>query len=198
MSIVEKIRERRRERLKRHYERYRRIHALLEKYGDDIIHSNNFQMTKAHIQHGNMTVNDHCLSVARYSLILNKKLRLHCNKRDLIRGSLLHDYFLYDWHDKYHRDIKRLHGFYHPGIALRNASREYNLTEREKDIIKKHMWPLTVIPPRCREAWIVTTADKYCSLLETMKFHREHRRYIANKKSGRSFHKEGMTVQCQG
>ena len=100
MSIVEKIRERRRERLKRHYERYRRIHALLEKYGDDIIHSNNFQMTKAHIQHGNMTVNDHCLSVARYSLILNKKLRLHCNKRDLIRGSLLHDYFLYDWHDK--------------------------------------------------------------------------------------------------
>ena len=30
------------------------------------------------------------------------------------------------------------------------------------------MWPLTVIPPMCREAWIVTTADKYCSLLETL------------------------------
>ena len=41
-----------------------------------------------------------------------------------------------------------------------------------KDIIKKHMWPLTIIPPACREAWIVTAADKYCSLLETLKLRR--------------------------
>jgi len=36
------------------------------------------------------------------------------------------------------------------------------------------MWPLTVIPPMCREAWIVTTADKYCSLMETFHFHKGH------------------------
>ena len=54
-------------------------------------------------------------------------------------------------------------------IALKKAQKEYDLTDREKDIIKKHMWPLTVVPPLCREAWIVTTADKYCSLLETLK-----------------------------
>jgi len=65
-----------------------------------------------------------------------------------------------------------LHGFYHPGIALKNADQEYELTLREKDIIKKHMWPLTVVPPLCREAWIVTTADKYCSLLETLRLRR--------------------------
>ena len=57
MSILEKIRNRRRERLKKHFERYRRIRRLLQKYGDDIIHSDNFRKTKAHIQHGNMTVN---------------------------------------------------------------------------------------------------------------------------------------------
>ena len=90
----------------------------------------------------------------------------------MVRGALLHDYFLYDWHDKSRENYQRLHGFYHPGIALRNASMEYELTLREKDIIKKHMWPLTVVPPLCREAWIVTTADKYCSLLETLKLHR--------------------------
>lgn len=175
MSIAEKIRERRRERLKRHFERYRRLHELLEKYGNDIIHSDNFQMTKAHIQHGNMTVNDHCMSVARYSLILNKKLRLHCNQRDLIRGSLLHDYFLYDWHDKgYVPERKRLHGFWHPGIALRNADKEYQLTDIQRDIIKKHMWPLTIVPPVCRESWVVTGADKYCSLMETLKLHKGH------------------------
>ena len=96
-------------------------------------------------------------------------LPISCSEKDLIRGALLHDYFLYDWHDKNRANYQKLHGFYHPGIALRNAEKEYRLSPREKDIIKKHMWPLTIVPPRCREAWIVTTADKYCSLLETLK-----------------------------
>mgnify|MGYP002508697475 CR=1 FL=1 len=121
---------RRSEKIKRLYERHRRIHKLLRKYGNDIIHSDNFRKTKRHIQHGNMTVNDHCLSVARHSLILDKKLGLHCNRRDLIRGSLLHDYFLYDWHDKgYVPERGRLHGFTHPNTALRNAAKEYELTD---------------------------------------------------------------------
>ena len=82
-------------------------------------------------------------------------------------GALLHDYFLYDWHDKYSHE--KLHGFHHPHVALENASREYQLTPRERDIIRKHMWPLTLFHiPRCREAWVVTTADKYCSLKETL------------------------------
>lgn len=57
---------------------------------------------------------------------------------------------------------------------MRNASREYRLTEREKEIIRKHMWPLTVVPPTCREAWIVTAADKWCSMLETLHMHKGH------------------------
>ena len=78
---------------------------------------------------------------------------------------------MYDWHDgsapgNIH---PTLHGFYHPGIALKNAVKDYNLSKREKDIIKKHMWPLTINPPRCREAWIVCIADKYASTLETLK-----------------------------
>ena len=174
-SILEKMKYSREERFKKYYERHRRIHKLLKEYGDDIIHSDNFKKTKAHIQHGNMTVNDHCMSVARYSLILNKKLGLHCNKRDLIRGSLLHDYFLYDWHDKdYLAERKGLHGFRHPMVALQNADKEYQLTDIQRDIIKKHMWPLSVVPPACREAWVVTSADKYCSLMETLKIHKGH------------------------
>lgn len=61
-----------------------------------------------------------------------------------------------------------MHGFSHPRTALKNAGREYRLSPREQDIIKKHMWPLTIVPPLCREAWIVTAADKYCSFLETV------------------------------
>lgn len=82
-KMSDKRARRRSEKIKRLYERHRRIHKLLRKYGNDIIHSDNFRKTKRHIQHGNMTVNDHCLSVARHSLILDKKLGLHCNRRDL-------------------------------------------------------------------------------------------------------------------
>lgn len=148
---------------------------MLKSHAADILDSDNFKGTKRHIQHGSMTVYDHSMDVARYSLLLNKKLGLGCDKRDLIRGALLHDYFLYDWHDKaYLPQRKRLHGFRHPGIALKNAEKEYKLNPRQREIIRKHMWPLSVIPPTCREVWVVTAADKYCSLMETVGFHKGH------------------------
>ena len=157
---------------RRQYEERKEFHKLLKEYASDIIASENFRSTRNYIQHGSMPVYRHCKDVADQSIKISKLLRVNCNERELIRGALLHDYFLYDWHDKYRDNYQRLHGFYHPGIALRNAQKEYSLSDREKDIIKKHMWPLTIIPPACREAWIVTAADKYCSLLETLKLRR--------------------------
>lgn len=175
MESMKKHRQKRRERIRKLYERNKRIHALLKKHASDILESENFKGTRQHIQHGSMTVYNHCMDVARYSLLLNKKLGLKCDKHDLIRGALLHDYFLYDWHDKeYLSQRKRLHGFWHPSIALRNAEKEYQLNDIQRDIIHKHMWPLTVVPPKCREAWVVTAADKYCSLMETIKLHKGH------------------------
>lgn len=158
----------------RKLERYRTLQRQIVKSAPDILRSRNFHRTKGFIQHGNMTVNRHVMNVARYSLAISEKLHIRCNRRELIRGALLHDYFLYDWHMQDTENPHKLHGFFHPGTALRNAAREYNLTDRERDIIKKHMWPLTVVPPRCREAWIVTTADKWCSLMETLHLHKGH------------------------
>lgn len=144
----------------------------LRKYGKDILDSDNFKSTKNYIQHGNMTVHEHCVNVAKTSLKIKKALHISCNERDLIRGALLHDYFLYDWHIPSETDSRKLHGFYHPTFALINAKKEYSLTPKQEDIIKKHMWPLTVIPPMCKESWIVTAADKYCSTMETLHFHK--------------------------
>ena len=151
------------------FERERELRQEIRAAAPDILRSKNFRSTRSHVQHGNMTVNDHSMNVAKYSLAISEKLHIPCEKKELIRGALLHDYFLYDWHDKNRENYQKLHGFYHPGIALKNARKEYHLTRREEDIIKKHMWPLTVVPPLCREAWVVTAADKYCSLLETLK-----------------------------
>lgn len=143
--------------------------ARIEQYASDILESHNFRKTEQYMQHGSISVKRHCLSVAECSIMIEDRLKclgFRCQEREMVRGALLHDYFLYDWHDKYSHE--KLHGFHHPHVALVNASREYQLSARERDIIEKHMWPLTMRPPRCREAWIVTAADKYCSLKETL------------------------------
>lgn len=130
------------------------------------------------IQHGNTTCLKHTIAVAYYSVKLANFLGIEYNKRDLIRGALLHDYFLYDWHDGARG--RKIHGFTHPTAALLNAERDYLLTDIERDIIKKHMFPLTVVPPMCREAWIVCAVDKLCSLYETFK--RQNAYYAAETK----------------
>jgi uncharacterized protein len=176
-TVEQRVRKRKEKAVKRwqkHFERQRDLQHKIKEAAEDILKSNNFQSTKEYIQHGNMTVNSHCVNVAKYSLALSEKLHIPCNRNEMIRGALLHDYFLYDWHSKDHVKLYKLHGFVHPGVALKNASKEYNLTPREQDIIKKHMWPLTVVPPMYREAWIVSAADKWCSLLETLHIHKGH------------------------
>lgn len=115
-------------------------------------------------QHGNTSTLLHCIAVSYFSFLLAEKLGISCCRRELLRGALLHDYFLYDWHerDKAHR----LHGFTHPGRALKNAKRDFQLSEREQDIIEKHMFPLTPFPPKYREAVLVCLVDKWCSTYE--------------------------------
>lgn len=150
----------------------------IRRNGGDILQSGNFQKTRNDIQHGTVSVHRHCLSVAEQSLKIKRmleKVGIQSQERELVRGALLHDYFLYDWHKHKSKGLTQLHGFRHPAVALKNAKKEYKLTPREQDIIRKHMWPLTVIPPQCREAWIVTAADKYCSLLETLRIRKGKR-----------------------
>lgn len=91
-------------------------------------------------------------------------------------GGLLHDFFFYDWQtekaDIIVHNIKRkayqpkAHGFVHPLIALDNASRYFPhlIDSKVEDIIIKHMWPLTIKPPKYKEAWLVCMADKSASL----------------------------------
>lgn len=175
MKDYRERRQKRLEKFRKNYEERREFYRLLKKYAWDIMDSRNFQSTRNFIQHGTMPVHRHCLDVANQSIRISKRLGIPCSEKDLIRGALLHDYFLYDWHDKaYLSQRKRLHGFWHPGIALRNAEKEYELSDTQREIIRKHMWPLSVVPPTCKEAWVVTAADKYCSLMETVGIHKGH------------------------
>ena len=148
----------------------KRIPNFLEDFLEIIIDLNEnsrFPETKGFIQHGNITVYQHCIFVAYTSCKIADKFNLKVDKKSLIRGALLHDYFLYDWHDK-NKPVK-FHGFRHPKIALENATKDFHLTQKEMDIILHHMFPLNLTPPSSKEAWIICLADKICATAETLR-----------------------------
>lgn len=125
------------------------------------------QASRDFVQHGTTSVYDHSIRVAYYSLMVAELLHLREHREELVRGALLHDYFLYDWHE---RDRSHnFHGFRHPFTALRNAKADFDLSEREQNIIIRHMFPLIPIPPACMEGWIVCMVDKGCSIYEMIR-----------------------------
>ena len=145
-----------------------------EKYGlteffniiKDIISNDTVKQMKHFRQHCNTSCYKHCMQVAYFTYISCKALKL--DYISATRAAMLHDLFLYDWRKKY-RDIQLpgLHAFVHPQIALKNANEIFDLNDLEKDVILKHMWPVTFSLPRYRESYIVTIMDKYSACLET-------------------------------
>lgn len=139
----------------------------LSDYVEDILNHEEYRQLAQFTHHKPFTTLEHSLRVAQiaynWSVRLEKKVSL--DTLAVTRGALLHDFFLYDWH-QLRPDGSRWHGFRHPRIACQNAERCFKLSEKEKDIILSHMWPLTLRPPRSREALIVTLADKFASIQE--------------------------------
>lgn len=137
-------------------------------YIAEIYQNSRMSHAREHIQHGTTAVPLHCAAVAVYSdrllRALNRWFGTTYRQRELIRGALLHDYFLYDWHDG--DPARKVHGFTHPGIACENAQADFDLTEVEQDIIRRHMFPLTLRLPRHREGLVVCLVDKICSIYE--------------------------------
>ncbi len=126
-----------------------------------------FSISRKFIQHGTTSIYRHSRSVAYLSCLIAERLHLSVNWHDMIRGALLHDYFLYDWHHRREPHILP-HGFTHARSAYDNAVQDFCLTPLESTIILRHMFPLTPIPPTCREAWLVCLADKITSTRETI------------------------------
>lgn len=133
-------------------------------HAEDIIVSAGMQKEREFRHHRNENVFRHSVGVACVSLFLAEFLRLRIDRASLIRGALLHDYFLYDWRTS--EKECRPHGFKHAKFALRNAIRDFSVNEVERDIIEKHMFPLTIRLPHYKESVIVCLADKFCAVCE--------------------------------
>ncbi len=120
---------------------------------------------RATVQHGRVSTWEHCVRVANRAVSLGEALHLRFSERELVRAALLHDYFLYDWHEPGHTK----HATMHPVFALENAREDFDLTPLEENAIAAHMWPLPPgRVPASTEAWLICAADKWCSLGETL------------------------------
>lgn len=133
----------------------------------DILETDEFvkmSQTKHHIK---TSMYDHCLKVAY--LCYKHHYKFHCKTdlHELVRSALLHDYFLYDRINRESGDnINRFkHAFNHPYVALNNAIDDYpDLSLTEQNAIKRHMFPLTIVPPTTACGWLVCYYDKVAAI----------------------------------
>lgn len=129
-----------------------------------IIENDTVKQMKNYKQHYETTCFDHCLTTSYYCYKYCKKF--HLDYKSSAKAAMLHDLFLYDWRKK-ENGRKGLHAFTHPKTAYKNATKLFNLNEKEADIILKHMWPVTIKLPKYKESYILTIVDKYCALNES-------------------------------
>ena len=143
------------------------LQEIINFYGKEILSSENMIKSQEYYQHGTISVYEHSLKVAMCCLKLVDRFNINVDKSTLVRGALLHDYFLYDWHNEDNGEHK-WHGFHHARTAYNNATKEYKLNKKEENMILSHMFPLNLVLPKYKESVILTIADKMCALCETV------------------------------
>lgn len=136
------------------------------KVAGNIISSPVVQKMKTFNHHSHTNCFEHSVHVSYYNYLICKKLGW--DTHSAVKAGLLHDLFLYDWHGHKPEAGERMHGFEHPTKALKNAQSSFPITRKEGDMIAKHMFPLTVTPPRYKETYVIIMTDKFCSVCEVM------------------------------
>ena len=128
----------------------------------DIIENDTIQSLRFFKHHYGSNRYEHSLSVSYTAYKICKFLGL--DYVSVSRAGLLHDLFLYDCENPETRPKNHIKE--HPKVSLENAQKLFILNDLEKDIILKHMWPVTFSNPKYLETFIVTFVDKYCAIKE--------------------------------
>ena len=131
---------------------------------EDLINCDTVKELDNYSQHIGTSRLQHSINVAYYSFVVCRKWGL--DYRSAARAGLLHDLYLYDWRNP--ESPRGNHLSLHPREALKNARKITELNKVEEDAIVRHMWPMTIIPPKYVESHIVSLVDKYCAGAEVM------------------------------
>ena len=149
----------------------------------DILLNDEFQKRKLFPHHHEMSVWDHSILVSFRAFIIAKTFNA---RQDICAiAGLLHDFYPWSWINteeleildggKYLEENKRkkktifeMHGFTHAKAAAENYIKYFPELENKRitNSIKRHMFPLNIIPPRYKEGIIITAVDKINSVHE--------------------------------
>ena len=133
---------------------------------NEILNHEEFIKRKNYMHHGKISVYDHSLKVSIMAYKISKKLKIGDYKKAAI-GGLLHDFYYRPWqNNKNKKPLFKKHGFTHAKEALENSKKYFPnyIDEKTSNIILRHMFPLNIMPPKYKESWIVTIADKIVSI----------------------------------
>ena len=126
----------------------------------EVLSNEKYQKLSLESHHG-LTRLEHSLRVSRNVYKVSRKLNL--DYVSATRAALLHDFFTNEEFETNHGLIQ---GVVHPDIALANASGAFKLNDIEKNAIESHMFPLSVVVPKSKEAWVLTVVDKLVAIYE--------------------------------
>lgn len=130
-------------------------------YANPVLSHKEFLKTKSVVHHGNTRYN-HSVRVAYLSYKMSKIVGGETSS--VIRAAALHDFFLERDDKNIATETKML--IKHPSIAKENAINYFGINDKEKNIIESHMFPISNVAPKSKEAWIVTLCDKLVAIGE--------------------------------
>lgn len=118
----------------------------------------------------------HSIDVSYKSYLIAKKMGLKTESlREVSRAGLLHDLFYYDTKIEKHKK----HLSTHSELAVKNAEKICDLTDKEKDIIISHMFGVSFKHiPKYKESFIVSMVDKVVSINEVFNRVKKKRKNI--------------------
>ena len=149
---------------------------------ENILKNPEFQKRKLFMHHHNLSVWEHSILVSFKAYMVASYF--NADKRICAIAGLLHDFYTQAWistpeiekldDGKYAKALKKkkpwykMHGFVHGADAAKNYVKYFPELENKKitNAIKRHMFPLTPIPPKYKEGFIITTIDKLNSVRE--------------------------------
>lgn len=142
-------------------EKNKRLKKEILRIGGDIVGSDRFQKAWKIDHHVRYNVAMHSLEAACYALRIARWLSRHgikVREDDAVRAALLHDIGMTE--DRVSRSPSYIKAYTHPRAGYRIARDEFHANKVQLEAIRRHMWPICVVPPVHLTGWIVLMADK--------------------------------------
>lgn len=130
----------------------------------DIIDKNEFKELDQELHHG-ISRYGHSLRVAKSTYKIAKKMGW--DYKTVTRAALLHDFF---WNHQVEEMNHLKTWCNHPMLAVENAKKYFEISEKQENIIASHMFPSCKVLPRYKESWLVSIVDKGVSFYEMYRF----------------------------